>query len=79
MPRLKQMPGRLKPKKSDDTERLGGLYMTEYKIGRATVRMHGTPNREIIEPAAARFLAKVEQKKRKAAKERKDGNDRQSA
>lgn len=53
--------------------------MTEYKIGNAVVRMHGTPNREIIEPAAARFLAKVEQKKRKAAKERRDGHDNQTA
>lgn len=53
--------------------------MTEYKIGNAVVRMHGTPNREIIEPAAARFLAKVEQKKRKAAKERRDGHDVKTA
>ena len=53
--------------------------MTEYKIGRATVRMHGTPNREIIEPAAARFLAKCEQKRRKLAKERRDGHDNQTA
>lgn len=45
--------------------------MTEYKIGKAVVRMHGTPNREIIEPAAAKFLAKVEQQRRKAAKERR--------
>lgn len=59
------------------TKRLGGLYMTEYKIGKATVRMHGTPDRENLEAATARFLAKVEQKKRKAAKERKGGNDRQ--
>lgn len=51
--------------------------MTEYKIGKATVRMHGTPDRENLEAATARFLAKVEQKKRKAAKERKGGNDRQ--
>jgi hypothetical protein len=50
--------------------------MTEYKIGKAIVRMHGTPNREIIEPAAARFLARVEQKKRKAAKEGGERNDR---
>lgn len=53
--------------------------MTEYKIGNAVVRMHGTPNREIIEPAAARFLAKVEQKKRKAAKERSEDNVRNQA
>lgn len=50
--------------------------MTEYRIGKAIVRMHGQPNREIIEPAAARFLAKVEQKKRKAAKERRADDDR---
>lgn len=53
--------------------------MTEYKIGNAIVRMHGTPNREIIEPAAARFLAKVEQKKRKAAKERREADAQRQA
>ena len=53
--------------------------MTEYKIGKAIVRMHGTPNRELIEPAAAKFLAKVEQQRRKAAKERRDGHDNQTA
>ena len=49
--------------------------MTEYKIGNAIVRMHGTPNRENLEAATARFLAKVEQQRRKQAKERsgKDG------
>jgi hypothetical protein len=57
-------------------KRLGGMDMTEYKIGKAIVRMHGTPNREIIEPAAARFLARVEQKKRKLAKEGGERNDR---
>ena len=49
--------------------------MTEYKIGKAIVRMHGTPNREALEEATAKFLAKVEQQRRKQAKERsgKDG------
>jgi len=50
--------------------------MTEYRIGKAIVRMHGQPNREIIEPAAARFLAKVVQHRRKAAKERRTEDDR---
>lgn len=50
--------------------------MTEYRIGKAVVRMHGTPNRETIEPAAARFLLKAEQQRRKAEKERRDEHDR---
>lgn len=50
--------------------------MTEYRIGKAIVRMHGTPNRETIEPAAARFLAKAEKQRRMAQKERRDGYDR---
>ena len=43
--------------------------MTEYKIGRAIVRMHGTPTRENLEAAAARLLAHQEQVMRKLAKE----------
>jgi hypothetical protein len=49
--------------------------MTEYKIGRAIVRMHGTPNRENLEAAAARFLSDVNRKKRKAATERRNDHD----
>lgn len=48
------------------------MTYTEYRIGNAIVRMHGEAKREIIEPAAARFLARVEQKKRKAAKEKRE-------
>lgn len=48
------------------------MSYTEYKIGNAVVRMHGEAKREIIEPAAVRFLMKVEQKKRKAAKEKRE-------
>ena len=66
MPRLKQMPERWRLTKPD--ERM--TAMTEYKIGKAIVRMHGTPNRENLEEATARFLAKVEQQRRKQAKER---------
>lgn len=51
--------------------------MTEYKIGRAIVRMHGTPNRENLEAAAVRFLADVSKKKRKAEKERRGNHDRE--
>lgn len=50
--------------------------MTEYKIGKAIVRMHGTPDRKNLEEATARFLAKVEQQRRKQAKERREGNER---
>lgn len=39
--------------------------MTEYKIGSATVRIHGTPNRERIESATVKFLKKAEAQKRK--------------
>lgn len=50
--------------------------MTEYRIGKAVVRMHGTPNREIIGPAAAQFLRNAEQQKRRAEQERRDDRDR---
>lgn len=45
--------------------------VTEYKIGRAIVRMHGTPDREKVEAAAIRFLQRVQQSKRQAQKEAK--------
>lgn len=41
----------------------------EYKIGKATVRMHGTPDRERLEAATLKFMQKVEQKKRQLKKE----------
>lgn len=44
--------------------------MTEYRIGNAIVRMHGTPDREKVEAAALRFLQKVEQQKRLQAKQK---------
>lgn len=50
--------------------------MTEYKIGKAIVRMHGTPDRENLEAATARFLAKVEQHRRKQAKKGGETNAR---
>lgn len=34
--------------------------MTEYRIGRAIVRMHGKPNMERIKEAAIRFLIEIE-------------------
>lgn len=40
----------------------------EYKIGKATVRMHGTPDRERLEAATLRFMQKVEQARRKQRK-----------
>lgn len=44
----------------------GTAQVTEYKIGNATVRMHGTPDREKLEAATVRMLKKARQcKKRK--------------
>ena len=52
--------------------------MTEYKIGKAIVRMHGTPDQKNLEEATARFLAKVEQQRRKQAKERSKQDGRKT-
>lgn len=41
----------------------------EYKIGKATVRMHGTPDPENLKAATLRFMQKVEQKRRQQRKE----------
>ena len=38
--------------------------MTEYKIGRATVRMHGAVDRDAIKAATIKFMKKVERKRR---------------
>ena len=53
--------------------------MTEYKIGKAIVRIHGKPNQENLEAATARFLNKVVQQRRKQAKERSETDDRKTA
>ncbi len=45
----------------------------EYKIGKATVRMHGTPDRENLKVATLKFMQKVEQARRKQKKE--DGSN----
>lgn len=45
--------------------------MTEYKIGRAIVRMHGEPDREKVKAATEKFLNKVVQSKKQQA--RKEG------
>lgn len=44
--------------------------MTEYKIGNAIVRMHGTPDREKVEAATLKFLNKIERQKRQKAKQK---------
>lgn len=36
----------------------------EYKIGRAIVRMHGTPDRKNLETAVARFMQQVQNQKK---------------
>lgn len=41
----------------------------EYKIGRATVRMHGTPDREKVEAATLKFMRQVQLQKRQQMKE----------
>lgn len=41
----------------------------EYKIGRAIVRMHGTPDPENLKAATLKFMQKVEQKRRQQKKE----------
>ena len=43
--------------------------MTEYKFGKATVRIHGNPDRERIEAATLKFLKAAEQQRRKARNE----------
>ena len=43
--------------------------MTEYKVGNATVRIHGSPDMENLKAATVKFLKQVEmsRKKKKAA------------
>lgn len=43
--------------------------MTEYKIGSATVRVHGTPDRDKLKSASERFMKQVIAAKKKAARE----------
>lgn len=45
-----------------------GMEMTEYKIGNAIVRMHGTPDLQKIKAAAEQFFRTVEQQKAVAVK-----------
>lgn len=52
--------------------------MTEYKIGPATVRIHGKPDQANLEAATARFLNKVVQQRRKQAKERSGSDERKA-
>lgn len=52
--------------------------MAEYKIGPATVRIHGKPDQANLEAATARFLNKVVQQRRKKAKERSENNERKA-
>lgn len=42
--------------------------MTEYIIGNATVRIHGTPDRQRLEAATAKFLKAAERQRRKNEK-----------
>lgn len=49
--------------------------MEQFKIGSATVRIHGNPDRERIEAATLKFLKAAEQQRRKVRNEaRKEAN-----
>lgn len=39
--------------------------MTEYRIGKAIVRMHGTPDRENLEAATVKLVKKARQQKKR--------------
>lgn len=39
--------------------------MTEYRIGNATIRLHGTPDADKVKTATERFLKRVEAKRKK--------------
>lgn len=39
--------------------------MTEYRIGNATIRLHGTPDVDKVKTATERFLKRVEAKRKK--------------
>lgn len=39
--------------------------MTEYRIGNATIRLHGTPDADKVKTATATFLKKAEAKRKK--------------
>lgn len=41
------------------------VQVTEYKIGKAIVRMHGTPNRKNLEAATLKFVKQVRIQKKK--------------
>ena len=43
------------------------VQVTEYKIGKAIVRMHGTPNREKLEAATLKFMKQARLQKKRAA------------
>lgn len=47
----------------------GTDQITEYKIGKATVRMHGTPDREKLEAATLKFMQQVQIRKNQKKKE----------
>lgn len=53
--------------------------MTEYKIGPATVRIHGKPDQKTLEAAADKYMNAIVQQRRKAKKERSKDNERKTA
>ena len=47
----------------------GTEQVTEYKLGKATVRMHGTPDREKLEAATLKFMRQVQLRNKQKQKE----------
>lgn len=46
--------------------------MTEYKIGRAVVRIHGTPDKDNLKKASEEFMKKVERKRKNENQNKSD-------
>ena len=46
--------------------------MEQFKIGRATIRIHGIPDRERLEAATLKFLKAAEKQKRKVRNEARE-------
>lgn len=44
--------------------------MAEYKVGNATVRIHGSVNPEVLRTATERFMKKAFEQKKKRANEK---------
>jgi hypothetical protein len=54
---------------TDEKTRKGGETVTEYQIGKATVRIHGNCDPDNLKAATLKFLKQVEQQRKKARNE----------